>query len=105
MISKLALDLSPARCYFYIVPNWSTMGITTRSPESNSIKLIEIDEKNNHVLITFLKTPGTRYVYGCDRCDFFQKRLDEAMEKNESIGKFFYSAVKDLTLIPTEDFR
>ena len=80
------------------------MSTTFTDFESTSIKMIEVEQKSNRVLITFLKTPGTRYIYDCERCDFFLKSLAEAIKNNESIGKFFHSAVKDLTLIPTEDF-
>ena len=67
--------------------------------ESSAISKVAFDQDNAEIGVAFTADPEKFYFFECDDTDGFVTKLEETVNKNESLGSFISELRKDGTLV------
>lgn len=66
--------------------------------QSSAISKVAFDHDNGEIGVAFTADPEKFYFFECDDTDGFVTKLEEVVNKNESLGKFISELRQDGTL-------
>jgi hypothetical protein len=66
---------------------------------SSAISKISFNHDDSEIGVAFTANPDKYYYFQCEDVDNFVEKLEEAVNSNESLGKFISNLRKDGTLI------
>lgn len=69
--------------------------------QSSAISKISFNHDDKEIGVAFVANPDKFYYFNCEDVDDFVNNLQEAINQNESLGKFISKLRKDGTLIST----
>tara|TARA_B100000035_G_C20646828_1_gene399139 strand:+ start:268 stop:498 length:231 start_codon:yes stop_codon:yes gene_type:complete len=67
--------------------------------QSSAIAKVAFDHDNGEIGVAFTADPDKFYFFECDDTDGFVTKLEETVNKNESLGRFISELRKDGTLV------